>query len=55
MVGSSVTRVFNTLISVVNFAISENALDLKNPFIGLYHDRNPAHENLAKRKKWLFK
>ena len=40
LVGSSVTRVFNTLISVVNFAISENALDLKNPFIGLYHDRN---------------
>jgi integrase len=40
LAGSSVTRVFNTLISVVNFAISENAIDLKNPFIRVYHDRN---------------
>ena len=28
LAGSSVTRVFNTLISVVNFAISENAIRL---------------------------
>jgi integrase len=40
LAGSSVTRIFNSLISVINFAISENALDLKNPFIRIYHDRN---------------
>jgi integrase len=40
LVGSSITRVFNALVSVVNFAISEYALDLKNPFTRVYHDRN---------------
>jgi integrase len=39
LVGSSITRVFNTLVSVVNFAISEYALDLKNPFTQVYYDR----------------
>ena len=39
LVGSSITRVFNALVSVVNFAISEYALDLKNPFTRVYHDR----------------
>jgi integrase len=39
LVGSSITRVFNTLVSLVNFAISEHALDLKNPFSRVYHDR----------------
>jgi len=39
LVGSSITRVFNTLVSLVNFAISEYALDLKNPFSRVYHDR----------------
>ena len=40
LVGSSITRIFNTLRSVINFAIAELALNLKNPFVGLYHDRN---------------
>ena len=39
LAGSSITRVFNTLTSVVNFAISENALNLKNPFTRVYHNR----------------
>ena len=39
LAGSSITRVFNTLVSLVNFAISEHALDLKNPFSRVYHDR----------------
>ena len=39
LAGSSITRVFNTLVSLVNFAISEYALDLKNPFSRVYHDR----------------
>ena len=39
LVGSSVTRVLNSINSVFNFACSELALDLKNPFHGMYHDR----------------
>ena len=39
LVGSIITRVFNTLTSVVYFAISENALDLKKPFTRVYHNR----------------
>jgi len=37
--GSSITRVLNTLRPVLNFVISEYALDIKNRFVGLYHDR----------------
>ena len=40
LVGSSVTRVLNSVIAVYNFACSELALDLKNPFQGVYHDRS---------------
>ena len=47
LVGSSITRIFNTLRSVINFAIAELTLNLKNPFVGLYHDRNAG---VAKRK-----
>jgi hypothetical protein len=39
LVGSSVTRVLNSINSVFNFACSELALDLRNPFQGMYHDR----------------
>ena len=46
MAGSSVTRVFNSLTSVINFAISEYALDVKNPFSRVYHDRS---HNVKKR------
>ena len=40
LAGSSVTRILNTVRSIFNFAISEHALDIRNPFIGLYHDRS---------------
>ena len=39
LAGSSITRVFNALVSIVNFAISEHALDMKNPFSRVYYDR----------------
>jgi integrase len=39
MVGSSVSRVMSSIRAVFNFAISEYALDLKNPFTGLYFDK----------------
>ena len=35
MVGSSVSRVICAIRSVINFSISEYALDLKNPFSGM--------------------
>ncbi len=39
LTGSSVTRNFSYLKAVFNFAVSEYALDVRNPFIGVYHDR----------------
>jgi integrase len=39
MAGSSVSRVISSIRAVMNFVISEYALDLKNPFVGIYHDR----------------
>ena len=39
MAGSSVSRVISSIRAVMNFAFSEYALDLKNPFVGMYHDR----------------
>ena len=40
LAGSSITRVLNTIRPVFNFTISEYALDVKNPFVGIYHNRN---------------
>ena len=40
LAGSSITRVLNTIRPVFNFSISEYALDIKNPFVGIYHDRS---------------
>jgi len=40
LAGSSITRVLNTVRPVFNFSISEYALDIKNPFVGIYHDRS---------------
>ena len=40
LAGSSITRVLNTVRPVFNFAISEYALDIKNPFVGIYHNRS---------------
>ena len=38
--GSSITRNFSHLNAIINFAISEHALELKNPFLGVYYDRD---------------
>ena len=40
MSGSTVTRNFSYIRAVVNFAISEHALDIRNPFTGVYYDRS---------------
>ena len=40
LTGSSITRNFSYLKAVINFALSEYALEVRNPFIGVYHDRN---------------
>ena len=40
LTGSSVTRNFSYLKAVINFALSEYALDVSNPFVGVYHDRS---------------
>ena len=37
---SSVTRNFSYVKAVINFALSEFALDIRNPFVGVYHDRS---------------
>ena len=39
LVGSSVSRVISSIRAVFNFAIFEYALDLKNPFVGMYFDK----------------
>ena len=40
LVGSSVSRVISSIRADFNFAISEYALDLKNPFVGMYFDKS---------------
>ena len=40
LTGSSITRNFSYLKAVINFALSEYALEVRNPFIGVYHDRS---------------
>jgi integrase len=40
LTGSSVTRNFSHLKAVINFALSEYALNVRNPFVGVYHDRS---------------
>lgn len=40
LTGSSITRVFGSVRSVFNLNISELALDLRNPFTGVYYDRS---------------
>ena len=38
--GASVGRVLSSIKSIFNFVVSEQALELKNPFIGLYYDKD---------------
>ena len=40
LTGSSIARNFSYLKPVINFALSEYALDVRNPFVGVYHDRS---------------
>ena len=40
LTGSSVTRNFSYVKAVINFALSAFALDVRNPFVGVYHDRS---------------
>ena len=40
LVGSSVSRVMSSIRAIFNFAISEYALDLKSPFVGMYFDKS---------------
>ena len=40
MVGSSVARVLSSIKAIFNFSISEYALQIENPFKGIYIDRN---------------
>lgn len=40
LTGSSVTRNFSYVKAVINFALSEFAMDIRNPFVGVYHDRS---------------
>jgi len=37
--GSSITRNLSHINAIINFAISENAIEMKNPFSGVYYDR----------------
>ena len=37
--GSSITRNFSSIKAVFNFACSEWAIEAKNPFVGVFHDR----------------
>ena len=39
LAGSSVSRLFTTVKSIFNFACMETGLEIKNPFAGLYLDR----------------
>lgn len=39
LAGPSVVRVLSTLNAIINFAVAEHALDIKNPFTGLHIDR----------------
>ena len=40
LTGSTVTRNFSYIKAIINFVSSELALDMQNPFAGIYHDRN---------------
>ncbi len=44
LAGSSITRVFGTVRSVVNFAAAELGITITNPFAGVYYDRKAGVE-----------
>ena len=39
LTGSNVTQKFSYVKAIINFVLLEFALDGRNPFIGVYHDR----------------
>lgn len=45
LAGSSMTRVFGTVRSVINFAAAEIGIDISNPFGRVYYDRNAGVED----------
>ena len=47
LAGSSITRVFGTVRSVINFAASEVGVDMSNPFGRVYYDRKAGVEDRA--------
>ena len=47
LAGSSITRVFGTVRSVINFAASEVGVDMTNPFGRVYYDRKAGVEGRA--------
>lgn len=47
LAGSSITRVFGTVRSVINFAASEIGVTLTNPFTGIYYDRQSGVKDRA--------
>lgn len=47
LAGSSITRIFGTVRTVVNFSASEVGLDISNPFTRVYYDRNAGVEGRA--------
>ena len=47
LAGSSITRVFGTVRSVINFAASETGVTLNNPFTGVYYDRQSGVKDRA--------
>lgn len=47
LAGSSITRVFGTVRSVINFAATETGVTLNNPFIGVYYDRQSGVKDRA--------
>lgn len=44
LTGSSITRIFGTVRSVINFAASEIGIDFSNPFGKVYYDRSAGVE-----------
>ena len=40
LAGSTVTSNFSYIKAIINFVSSELAVDMRNPFAGIYHDRN---------------
>ena len=39
LAGSSISRIFNSVTAVFNFAISEHAIEIANPFTRVFHDK----------------